>query len=240
MIIKVHENMRQIVILLMLALCVGVHAQDNFVSGLTPVEFDRYWLVESESPDYKVTFSGDTIEIVAPKGLTLWRKAKMKGNVTIEYDACVVVEDDGDRLSDLNCFWMASDPQSPDSLMARANWRSGIFARCYTLQLYYVGYGGNHNRTTRFRRYEGNEAGVKDKNARPAILREYTDSANLLRPNHWYHVRLEAHDGRVRYFIDGRKLVDYTDHKPLSEGWFGFRTTLSRTRMTNFRYTDGN
>ena len=51
---------------------------------------------------------------------------------------------------------MASDPESPDDLWARAGWRSGIFARCYTLRLYYVGYGGNHNRTTRFRRYDGN------------------------------------------------------------------------------------
>lgn len=31
----------------------------------------------------------------------------MSGKVTIEYDACVVVEVEGDRLSDLNCFgWL--------------------------------------------------------------------------------------------------------------------------------------
>ena len=51
----------------------------------------------------------------------------MSGKVTIEYDACVVVESDGDRLSDLNCFWMASDPQYPDNLWKREKWRSGIF-----------------------------------------------------------------------------------------------------------------
>lgn len=68
-----------------------------------------------------MTFQGDTAEIVSPKGLTLWRKEKMSGKVTIEYDACVVVESDGDRLSDLNCFWMASDPQYPDNLWKREN-----------------------------------------------------------------------------------------------------------------------
>lgn len=31
---------------------------------------------------------------------------------SIEYDACVVVEKEGDRLSDLNCFLMASTPLS--------------------------------------------------------------------------------------------------------------------------------
>lgn len=78
-------------------------------SGLDKKLFDKYWKVESESPDYEVSFSGDTCEILSPKGLTLWRKEKMSGNVVIEYDACVVDEGKpGDRLSDLNCFWMAS------------------------------------------------------------------------------------------------------------------------------------
>lgn len=231
--------MRLILIIMLLAPAVLLSAQPERPSGLTAGEFDKYWAVESESPDYKVTFAGDTVELLAPRGLTLWRKAKMSGDVTIEYDACVVVEGEGDRLSDLNCFWMASDPKSPDDLMGRSGWRRGIFARCYTLQLYYVGYGGNHNRTTRFRRYDGDEAGVTDKSKRPAILCEYTDSAHLLRPNHWYHVRLEARGGRVRYFIDGQMLVDYVDPQPLREGWFGFRTTLSRTRVTNFRYEEG-
>ena len=37
---------------------------------------------------------------------------------------------------------------------------------------------------------------------------------------------------RVSYYIDGKRLVDFRDTEPLTEGWFGFRTTLSRTRIT--------
>jgi hypothetical protein len=205
--------------------------------GLNKNQFDKCWRVESESPDYKVSFiGGDTCELVAPKGLTLWRKEKMTGNTTIEYDACVMDEGrQGDRLSDLNCFWMAQDPKAKD-IWARMAWRSGVFTRCYSLQMYYMGYGGNSNTTTRFRRYSGDEAGVTDAAKRPAILREYTDGAHLLLPNHWYHIRLRCIGGRVQYFIDGQLLVDYTDPQPLTSGWFGFRTTQSRTRITNFRY----
>ena len=58
-------------------------------SGLNRREFDRYWRIESEGP-HSVTFSGDTAEITAPKGLTLWRKEKMSGRTVIEYDAQVV------------------------------------------------------------------------------------------------------------------------------------------------------
>ena len=157
----------------------AMNAQNWQSRGLGKKDFKKYWKVESESPDYSVTFQGDTAEIVSPQGLTLWLKEKMSGRVTIEYDARVVVREEGDRLSDLNCFWMASDPQHPDNLWKREKWRSGIFVNCYTLQLYYLGYGGNHNSTTRFRRYDGNEAGVTDAKARPAILKEYNDNAHL-------------------------------------------------------------
>ncbi len=205
-------------------------------SALNARQFDKYWMVEAEAPDSRVTFIGsDTCEILAPKGLTLWRKEKLHGDITIEYDACVMDEGQpGDRLSDLNCFWMASDPHAPSAL-TRASWRGGVFLRSYSLQLYYMGYGGNHNTTTRFRRYTGDEGGIDDATRRPAILREYTDTAHLLRPNHWYHIRLRNSGNRVQYFIDGELLVDYTDPNPLREGWFGFRTTLSRTRITHFR-----
>jgi len=215
-------------------LCLTAQAE----SGLNQRQFKKYWQVESESPDYRVTFKGDTCEILSPKGLTLWRKERLQQGTTVEYDACVVDEGrTGDRLSDLNCFWMASDPKKKD-IWARSEWRSGIFARCYTLQMYYVGYGGNYNSTTRFRRYDGNEAGVEDATKRPAILKEYTDKAHLLKANHWYHVKIESRRGHTRFFIDGECIVDYLDPQPLESGWFGFRTTLSRTRITNFKAYD--
>ncbi len=206
-------------------------------SGLNKRQFSKYWRIESEAPDYKVTFKGDTCEILSPKGLTLWRKEKMHYGMTVEYDACVVDEGKaGDRLSDMNCFWLASDPNAKD-IWKRADWRSGVFTRCYTLQMYYLGYGGNHNKTTRFRRYDGNEEGVENVDKRPAILKEYIDADHLLKSNHWYRVKIESTTtGRTRFFIDGKCIVDYLDPKPLDSGWFGFRTTLSRTRITNFQY----
>lgn len=228
--------MRKLVFLLFLSAVLTVRAAEEKVSGLNAKQFNKYWRVESEDPNYRVTFNGDTAEIVSPKGLTLWRKEKMKGKTTIEYDACVVVETANDRLSDLNCFWMASDPANPNDLWKRAKWRNGIFANCYSLQLYYMGYGGNHNTTTRFRRYDGNEDGVKNAEARPAILREYTDAGHLLKANHWYHIKITNEGNKVSYYIDGQRIVDFRDAQPLTEGWFGFRTTLSRTRITNFSY----
>lgn len=103
----------------------------------------------------------------------------------------------------------------------------------------YLGFGGNGNTTTRFRRYEGDTLAVADASRRPAILREYTDKAHLLRPNHWYAIRLEVTPkpggARVRYTIDDETIADYLDPNPLLRGWFAFRTTWSHTRLTDVR-----
>lgn len=180
------------------------------------------WRVEAEKGGY-VKWLGDSVaDIHAPGGLTLWNTQKMHGNVVIEYDARIVSDE---RVSDLNCFWMASGGA-----------KSGRFVDYYAQTMYYMGYGGNYNKTTRFRRYNGDARGIEQSEYRPAILREYTDEAHMIKPDHWYHIRLEQIEGRVKYIIDGECLVDFIDMHPLTEGYFGFRTTLAHAQLKGFSY----
>ena len=60
------------------------------------------------------------------------------------------------------------------------------------------GYGGNDNGTTRFREYHGEYYGVDDAKIKP-ILKEYTDAAHLLKPNHWYEVKIRVENGATTY-----------------------------------------
>ncbi|MBQ8968132.1 MAG: hypothetical protein IJ064_00145 [Bacteroidaceae bacterium] len=190
------------------------------------------WEIEAESADTHVIFCDDTIEIRTSAGLTLWRRRPMSVPFCLEYEAMVVQCDSADRLSDLNCFWLATDPAVPDgSVLTRLHERNGGFGNAASLRLYYLGYGGNWNTTTRFRRYNGQP--------QPPLLYEYTDSAHLLRPNHWYSIRIEASQAHTRYYADGELLVDYADPQPLVCGWFGFRTTWSHCRLRGFRIEEG-
>ena len=202
-----------------------------------------HWRIEAESPQTRILWRGDTFDISSPKGLSLWWDEPLQAPCTVSYRACVVMEGGPcDRLSDLNCFWMASEPVVtdagvvPQSPLRGISSRGGRFVESYRLQCYYLGYGGNYNTTTRFRRYGADTLAVVDETRRPPILKEYTDSAHLLRPNHWYAVRIEVTaEGRTRYYIDDELLVDYLDSQPLRRGWFAFRTTWSHVRLTAFQ-----
>ena len=221
-----------------LTLCAALAAQTHTVPWREQT-LGTHWRIEAESPATRVLLRGDTLDITAPKGLSLWWDEPMEPPCTIEYRACIVMGDGPcDRLSDLNCFWMATgtpDGGTASEPLRGISLRGGRFVESYRLRCYYLGYGGNYNTTTRFRHYDGDTLAVTDAARRPPILKEYTDSAHLLRPNFWYNVRIEVDsDGTTRYMIDGEVIVTYKDPTPPRLGWFAFRTTWSHIRLTAF------
>lgn len=200
------------------------------------IEAHNKWILEAEDPSTRLMFKDDTLDIESPKGVTVWWNEKLEGDVEIEYYARVVCEGGkNDRLSDLNCFWMATDPQTGGDIRKRAKWRNGVFNNCYSMKLYYLGYGGNSNSTTRFRRYDGDYESFHREGKRPDIIVEHTDKEHLLKANHWYHIRITTNGIRTQYYIDGKLIVDYADPEPLRSGWFGFRSTKSHTQLTGFK-----
>jgi hypothetical protein len=186
------------------------------------------WALESEQPA-RVTASDGVLDIDTPAGLTLWFSAELHGPVLIEYQtAAISAGGPNDRVSDLNCFWMATDRNSPTGPPGAA--RSGAFAEYNDLLSYYVGLGGNGNTTTRFRRYIGSDT------ERP-LLPENDRSASdeLLRPNLFQTIRLVADDRLIQYYRDGQRLFEYDDPHPYTHGWFAIRTTKSHLRIRHFR-----
>jgi hypothetical protein len=192
---------------------------DDFSHGL------GQWVVEQQ-PGGAVTAETGILRIQDVGGCTVWLKAKLTAPVVIRYEARVL---SSGRVSDLNCFWMASDPRQAD-LFAAGHGRNGKFGTYDALSTYYVGYGGNSNTTTRFRRYDG--TGTRP--LRPEHDRQTPEF--LLRADHWYQIELvAAGDGKVQFLRDGQVIFDFHDPAPLREGWFGFRTVHSRIEVRNFR-----
>ncbi|HVU35976.1 MAG TPA: DUF6250 domain-containing protein [Opitutaceae bacterium] len=186
------------------------------------------WVIE-EMPGGHVTVGSEALVIDDVAGCTVWYRPKLTAPVEISYDVTVVAHGGpNDRVSDVNCFWMATDPRAPEGCpFAAGHGRSGRFTDYDSLQTYYVGMGGNTNSTTRFRRY-----GHGTKPLLPQYDRR--DSAVLLQPNHTYHIRVVMRDGKAEYWRDGVNVFTYADPHPLTSGWFAFRTVKSHLEIRNF------
>lgn len=193
------------------------------------------WFIEAHDPATTVVEHDGVLDITTPKGFSMWYGTPLKGDYRITYKAKMV--DKGgphDRTSDLNCFWGASDPDHPDDLYANAAWRKGIFQHYKTLKLFYVGYGGNYNSTTRFRKYYGGGPAVHDSIARPVIA-EYTDAKHLLKPNKWYDIDITVRDGKSVFSVDGKKLFEYTLSPGEADGYFGLRLLSNHCLIKDFK-----
>ncbi|AGA77924.1 DUF6250 domain-containing protein [Echinicola vietnamensis] len=189
----------------------------------TPLDSARWKVEMDDLPNSSVSVKDGKLVLDTKGGVTVWLNQKLKGNIEITYKRQVVVADGpNDRLSDLNQFWMATDPRQENLFT-----RTGKFEEYDSLSMYYVGFGGNYNGTTRFREYQGN--GVK------TLLFDLDDEAHLLKPNHWYTINIKVEDGVVSYWVDGEKFFEYTDETPLEEGYFGFRSTWSRHEIDELR-----
>lgn len=195
----------------------------------------KSWTIEDHSGEVKILVSGNTLEITAPKGLTLWYSQRLTGDYEISYRVKMLMQGGKyDRLSDLNCFWGANDPEHPGNLFARSEWRNGIFQHYKTLSLFYVGYGGNHNSTTRFRQYFAKAADTNDALARP-VIKEYMDKAHLLLPNKWYHIQIRVKKGITTYRVNGEELFRLPIKGNEGDGHFGLRLLENHTLFTDFQ-----
>lgn len=191
--------------------------QDDFNGPL-----EGYVLEYAKKPGNVIEDRDGRLVIDVDSGATVWLDKPLSGNLLITYTRRVEVGDGKhDRLSDFNHFWMARDPKNANLFT-----RSGKFEDYDDIDMYYVGFGGNTNKTTRFRRYGDGQR---------LVLGEYLDAAHLLRPNRDYQVEIAVYKGCTRMRVDGQEYFSYRDPKPLTSGYFGFRTTWSRQTIDNLR-----
>lgn len=191
--------------------------QDDYSGPLT-----HYVAEYARKPGNTVENRDGRLLIDVDSGATVWLDKRLEGDILITYTRRVVVDGGkNDRLSDFNHFWMAKDPRNTKLFT-----RSGKFEDYDKLDLYYVGFGGNSNKTTRFRRYGDGER---------VMLGEFTDPAHLLQPNRDYAVEIAVYKGCTRMRIDGQEWFSYRDPRPLASGYFGYRSTWSRQTIDDLK-----
>lgn len=209
-------------------LAISCNGQKNIMYN-NQIDNEPSWIVEQQ-PGGKVLFGNKSMEIIDAKGCTVWFKNKLKGHIKIEYDITVIDENGPyDRVSDMNCFWMANDPNNPNDFFKESKNRAGHFPNYHHLKLYYVGYGGHNNTKTRFRRYNGNID-------RPLLPEhDLSDKKFMITANKKKHIEIEVKENYTSYSRDGDIIFEVNDREPYTSGYFGFRTVNNHLLIENFR-----
>nr|WP_299073704.1 DUF6250 domain-containing protein [uncultured Allomuricauda sp.] len=200
--------------------------QDDFGSDLDN------WVIEQREGG-KAEIKNEKLEIDDASGCTIWFNKKLNGAIMIEYDTFIIKNGGpNDRVSDMNCFWMAKDMEHPENLFENSLERGGKFSNYDSLRLYYMGVGGHNNSKTRFRRYVGN-------GERPLLPEhDFTNPDFLLTPNQVYHIKIIAFNNIIQYYRNGILMVDYDDESPYTSGYFGFRTVNNHMTIDNFKVSE--
>ncbi|CAZ97594.1 Conserved hypothetical periplasmic protein [Zobellia galactanivorans] len=232
----------QLTLLLVLSISIKAMGQDERVvindtlsANASLIFLDSFqlglgnWQVE-QMPKGRVEQKNEKMEITDVSGCTVWLTKKLEGPIMITYDAYVI--DEGgpqDRVSDLNCFWMAKDMDNPEDLFANSENRGGKFSNYDSLRLYYMGVGGHDNSKTRFRRYTGN-------GERPLLPEhDLSEKKYLIKPNKLTQIKIVAYNGIIQYYRDGKRIIDFYDPKPYTSGHFGLRTVNNHMTIDNFK-----
>ncbi|MCM4150327.1 hypothetical protein DHD05_01885 [Arenibacter sp. N53] len=197
--------------------------KDNFKNGLDS------WKVE-QMPGGIVANTDGKLEITDVAGCTIWFKKQLEGPIMIQYDAYVIDQGGSqDRVSDLNCFWMAKDLENLNNIFANSEKRGGKFSNYDSLRLYYMGVGGHDNTKTRFRRYMGT-------GDRPLLPEhDLSEPKFLIQSNQITQIKIIAYKGIIQYYRDGNLIIDFYDHSPYTSGYFGFRTVNNHMTIDNFQ-----
>lgn len=208
------------------------------------------WRLEAQDPRAQVQVQAGVLDVQTPAGLSLWWRQELQGDFELRFTATALPAPAtagalAGRISDLNLFWHATEPDGREPAP-----RSGAFASYDGLRLHYAGIGANGNTTTRLRHYDGRGArtlldGWADgAEATPADRRGAMTPATRLVAGQPLQLQLlaraptPADPVHGRLVKDGQTLFTLSTEAggppPLQRGWFALRTTASRLQLRSF------
>ncbi len=219
------------------------------------------WVVQLEERKgaASVQAKDGTLDCIVPdRGCTVWFREKLKTRVAMTYEVICPGAKDSDKgmqASDLNCFWMANDPEG--QLFDRKKF-SGKFSDYDGMIGYYASTGGGRNTTTRMRRYPRELDGKPVEHL--ALTARDGKPGFLIKPDRVMKVQLVAYDDVIQYIVNGELVYEVSGGDKIQievrdegkkvlkdsvydlkrfpvyeEGCFGFRMVGTHHIYSNFR-----
>ena len=166
------------------------------------------WVVEGNS-EVKVADGRLWVRDILPESgnvATIWFRPELPRDVIVRFRAQAVPPEE-ENAANLNLFLHARELDGSPLRFGR----SGAYKEYHEIPNYIVTFvGGFRPGWSRARRDPGFNL-LHEADVRSEVGQEY-------------EIAVTALNGRVRYYVDGRRLHDVQDPEPLPGGWFGLRT----------------
>lgn len=144
-----------------------------------------------------------------PKAATIWYKQELPRDIIIRFKARVLPPEEN-NAANLNVFLSAREPDGKPIEFGR----SGAYAEYHKIPNYIITLtGGAQPGWSRVRRDPGFNM-LHESDVRSEVGKEY-------------EIVVTVQDGRLRYYLNGRKYHDVVDPDPLPGGKFALRTWSS-------------
>ncbi len=206
---------------------------EDFSSG-----FGNWWVEGGEDVLVKnggLHMSADG-DVRSNQMCTVWCRTPVKGNVKIEYVA--TVEGSEENYNNINFFFMYSDPSGQELVDTVAQRMDGDYHRYHELNGYIITYLNNPK--------DGAEMDNPDGTRKARMRMRRCPGFNLVTETFdynsqqgvEYHFMITVVDGKIDFYVDGKKYLSWTDPQPLHGGLIGLRTYRSQICWDNVKVTE--
>lgn len=184
--------------------------------GFDNPDWTKNWFKEGSS---QVGISDGRLLITKPSGsggeATIWFRRQLPANLIVRYKAKALGSDANNKCN-LNQLTHATEM---DGSPIKHGLRSGDYEEYHQIPNYIVTVTFDHSRV---RRNPG--------------FNQISESKDQARPDIEYNLTTVVKEGRVRYYINGRKVHDVQDMKPLPVGQFAIRTWNTTAWWDDFEF----
>lgn len=166
------------------------------------------WTKEGSST---VTVSGGRLNVsgTSAAAATLWsNRADLPANLIVRFRARAT-DALAANIRNFNLFSHAREADGSSPIGKR----TGTYCDYWTMPNYLATFTYQHTRLRRNPNAACDDTNIKDE-----------DLTNTVAPNTEYTVTYTVLNGRVRHYVDGRLIMDWTDPSPLPAGFFALRT----------------
>jgi rhamnogalacturonan endolyase len=170
---------------------------------------------------------------------TVWCKVPVEGNVAIEYSAEVISSKE--EYSNINFFFKYSDPKAESMIINCKKRSDGAYQYYHNLNGYIVTFLNNpRDKSDSLANPDGSRKARMRLRRCPGFRLVNETHDYVIKTGKKYDFKITVINGKIDFYVDGKKYLSWSDPEPLTGGYIGVRTFASCIAWDDVKVTEIN